>query len=398
MSVGAALFWLATLALAWVYAGYPLLAWAVARARPLRLRPQPIPRSTVTVGIAAHDEADELEGRVADIVAQTGDFDLEVVVASDGSSDNSVAILARLAAADPRVRYLDLQRSGQTVAQAEIFAVATGDIVVLSDAETRFAPDFLARLIAPFADPRVGCTTGRLLWAGADQTSTSRSEGVYWRYEQLVRRLESRAGWLTAATGALLAVRRSCYRPVPAYASMDHLLPLYVRDQGMQVIAVEDAVGVDRPIAGLRDQFRNRTRTATRGIRANLSMTARLTPWRRPTAFLAVWSHKVLRWATPLFGLLAVGGAAWAAADGQPLYLIPVALIAAAAGLGLVGLRNRRTGRSLRLIDIPAAVVVVNAAFLTGWANVVMGRRIGAWHRTDWAAAPPGSAHEADSR
>jgi hypothetical protein len=127
-------------------------------------------------------------------------------------------------------------------------------------------------------------------------------------------------------------------------------------------------------------------------------MTARLTPWRRPTTFLAVWSHKVLRWATPLFGLLALGGAAWAAADGQPLYLIPVVVSAVAAALGLVGLLYRRTGRSRRLIVIPAAIVVVNAAFLTGWANVVRGRRIGAWHRTDWAAVPPGSAHEADSR
>jgi len=398
VSVGAALFWLATLALAWVYAGYPLLAWAVARARPLRLRPQPIPRSTVTVGIAAHDEADELEGRVADIVAQTGDFDLEVVVASDGSSDNSVAILARLAAADPRVRYLDLQRSGQTVAQAEIFAVATGDIVMLSDAETRFAPHCLARLIAPFADARVGCTTGRIVWASPDQTPTSRSEGVYWRYEQLVRRLESGAGWLTAATGALLAVRRSSYRPVSAYASMDHLLPLFVRDQGGQVIAVEDAVGVDRPITGLHDQFRNRSRTATRGIQANLSMTTRLTPWRRPTAFLAVWSHKLLRWATPLLGLLALLGAVWAAADGQPLYLIPVAVTAVVGGLGLAGLANRRTGKPRRLLDIPAAIVVVNAAFLVGWANVVMRRRIGAWNRTEWAAVGKETARNAGSR
>lgn len=388
LSAGASLFWIATLVLAWVYVGYPVLAWTVGRIRPLRLHPVPMPRPRVTVGIAAHDEAVELEARVADILAQDGDFDIEIVVASDGSLDSSVAILARLAEADPRVRYLDLARGGQTVAQAEIFSLATGDIVVLSDAETRFAPDCLARLIAPFADPRVGCTTGRLVWADGDQTATSRSEGAYWRYEQLVRHLESRAGWLTAATGALLAVRRSGYRPVPAYASMDHLLPLYVRDQGGQVIAVEDAVGVDRPIAGLRDQFRNRTRTATRGIRANLSMTGRLTPWRRPGPFLAVWSHKLLRWASPLFGLLGVAGAALAAAEGEPLYLIPVVLAAIVAGVGLAGLGLPHARGSRRLIDIPAAMIVVNIAFLVGWANVVMGRRIGAWHRTDWTAVP----------
>jgi hypothetical protein len=90
-----------------------------------------------------------------------------------------------------------------------------------------------------------------------------------------MRELESRAGWLTAVTGAFLAVRRSDYRAVPATASMDHLLPLYVREQGRLVVYVADAVATDRPISGLRQQFRSRSRTATRGIRANLSMARR---------------------------------------------------------------------------------------------------------------------------
>jgi cellulose synthase/poly-beta-1,6-N-acetylglucosamine synthase-like glycosyltransferase len=387
MSLGTALFWVGALLLTWVYAGYPLLAAVVARVRPFRVRTDGQAPASLTVGIAAFNEASQLEARVADVLAQRGDFDLEVIVASDGSSDGTGLVMEPLVAADPRVRYLHLPRGGQTAAQAEIFRVARGDVVVLTDAETRFAPDCLARLAAPFVDARVGCTTGRMLWSDVDRTETSRNEGAYWRYEQLVRRLESRAGWLTAVTGALLAVRASCYRPVPAHASMDHLVPLYVRDQGLRVVAVADAVGVDRPIAGLRDQFRNRARTATRGIRANLSMAGRLAPWRRPSAALAIWSHKLLRWASPwLAGILLIG-AALELAGGDTAYALPIAVSAGVGGLAVVGYLARRVRvRPPRLAGLALAVVVVNLAFMAGWWNLVRGRRIEAWHGTAWDA------------
>ena len=187
-----------------------------------------------------------------------------------------------LAARDPRIRLLALPRRGQTATQAALFEAARGEAVVLTDAETRFAPGCLAALAEALRDPRVGCVTGRLEWRDEAATATSAQEGLYWRYERRVREIESRAGLLTAVTGALFAVRASAYRSVPPTASMDHLLPLYVREAGGLVMYVPAAVATDRPISGLREQFRNRTRTATRGIRANLSMVGPLAPWRRP--------------------------------------------------------------------------------------------------------------------
>jgi len=390
------LFWAPTAVVTWVYVGYPACAAIVGRVRPFRVDADGRGPARVTVGIAAHDEGPRIEARIADILAQAVPFELEIVIASDGSTDGTVRIARALAARDARIVVLDLERGGQTIAQNAIFASATGDVVVLSDAETRFAPDCLAALVAPFADPRVGCTTGRLAWLDGRRTETSRNEGAYWRYEQLVRRLESRAGWLTAVTGALLAVRRSSFREVPAHASMDHLLPLHVRAQGNTVLAVPMAVASDRGIAGLRDQFRNRSRTATRGIRANLSFVGTLTPWRHPTASLAIWSHKLLRWATPWLALLAVGGATWLALDGAAAYWLPVAIAAAVTALAGIGWLVRASGRRPpRVTSVPLAIVIVNVAFLNGWINVVRGRRIEAWHRSDWATSstpdPPSS-------
>ena len=378
------LFWLPVALLAWIYAGYPAAAWVAGRLRPFVTRTAGPPPRLVTVAIAAHDEAGAIEERIADALAQQVDFELEVIVGSDGSTDGTDDVVRALAARDGRVRLLALDRGGQTETQNRIFAAARGEVVVLTDAETRFTGDCLARLVAPFSDPRVGCVTGRLEWLDEDRTATSHNEGLYWRYEQLVRTLESRAGWLTAVTGALLAVRRELYRPVPAHASMDHLLPLYVREHGHVVLAEPRAVATDRGIAGLRQQFRNRARTATRGIQANLSMAGRLSPWRQPTAALAIWSHKLLRWGTPWLLLLGGLGALWSVALGIDLYLLPLALGVLGVAMAVIGWIARDRGARAAWAAAPLAVGVVNIAFFVGWLNLLRGHRIDAWRRDEW--------------
>jgi cellulose synthase/poly-beta-1,6-N-acetylglucosamine synthase-like glycosyltransferase len=381
-------FWTASLLLGWVYVGYPLLVAAIARVHPIRLDPrEPVP--TLSVAIAVHDEAANIAERIADVFGQeaSGAPIREVLVGSDGSMDGTDDIVARLAAADPRIRLLSLPRGGTTPAQHAMFEAATGEVVLLTDAETRFAPGCLAALVAAFRDPRVGCATGRLEWFGEDATATSRNEGLYWRYERRVREVESRAGFLTAGTGAILAVRRSCYRPVTSTTGMDHLLPLFVLEQGRLVVFIANAVAKDRPITGLREQFRNRARTATRGIEANLSMAARLAPWRHPRAALAVWSHKVLRWASPWLVLTAAGTGALLAAGGRPLYAIAPAAVGAGGVAAIVAHLISRTGRKPpRLIAFARAFAVVNLAFGLAWWNLLRGRRIDAWHRAEWHA------------
>jgi cellulose synthase/poly-beta-1,6-N-acetylglucosamine synthase-like glycosyltransferase len=381
-------FWIASLLFGWVYVGYPLLIAAIGRLRPIRLAPgEPTP--SVSVAIAVHDEAADIADRIADVFAQelSGATIGEVLVGSDGSTDGTDEIVARLAAAEPRLRLLSLPRGGTTPTQHAMFEAAREEIVVLTDAETRFAPGCLAALAAAFRDPRVGCATGRLEWFGEDATATSRNEGLYWRYERRVRALESRAGFLTAGTGAILAVRRSCYRPVTSTTGMDHLLPLFVLEQGRLVVFVADAVATDRPITGLREQFRNRARTATRGIEANLSMAGRLAPWRHPRAALAVWSHKVFRWATPWLVLGAAGSGALLAAGGRPVYAIAPAAVAAGGVAAIVAHGISRTGRKPpRPIAFARAFAVVNLAFALGWLNVLRGRRIETWHGPEWRA------------
>lgn len=384
------LFWAATGLIGWVYAGYPLAAHLAGKLRPIVLTTSGPAAASVTVGIAIHDEAEEVTARVADVLAQELDASLEVIVASDGSTDGSDDVVRALAAADPRVRLLSLPRGGQTAAQNRILAEAHSEIVILTDAETRFEPGCLAALVAPFADPRVGATTGVLLWRNLGDTPTSRHEGVYWRYEQAVRRAESRAGWLTAATGALLALRRDLIRPVPEHSSFDHIAPLQVREAGRLILAVPEAVATDRVVERLGDQFRARSRTATRGIAANLAMVGRLSPWRQPSAAIAIWSHKILRWASPWAALAACGAGARLASRGERRYAVVPAgalMVCLAAAQELRSRRASRPGTRLGMASL--AIVAVNAAFLRGWLNLVARRRIYVWQGHDWEAERP---------
>jgi cellulose synthase/poly-beta-1,6-N-acetylglucosamine synthase-like glycosyltransferase len=384
--LSAIILWTAVGLLAWVYLGYPILVAVLARVAPRRPRPTD-PQPTLSVAIAVHNEAATIAGRIADAFAQDapGVRLVEVLVGSDGSADATERIVAELAADEPRLRLLSLPRGGQTTAQHALFEAARGEVVVLTDAETRFRPGCLAALAEAFRDPRVGCATGRLEWRDERATATSSNEGLYWRYERHVRELESRAGLLTAVTGALLAVRRSAYRPVPATASMDHLLPLYVAEAGGLVVYVPAAAATDRPISGLREQLRNRTRTATRGIRANLSMAGRLAPWRRPGAALAIWSHKLLRWATPWFLLAVTGSGLALGLSGATVYLIAPAIVV--AGLLLAVAAHLFVGagrRPPRLVTFARSFAVVNLAFAVGWLNVLRGREIEVWHRAEF--------------
>lgn len=379
-TLAAALLWISIATLAWVYVLYPLLARTYGRMRPVRLAFDAQLPGLVTVGLAVHDGGHEIEARIANIVGDAVPFALEVVVVSDGSTDDTAEIVRRIQAQDEHIHLLDLSRRGQSAAQSAIFEAAHGDIVVLSDVETRFAPGCLAALVAPFSDRRVGCVTGTLRWHWDRRTATARDEGLYWRYEQAVRDWESRAGWLSAGTGALLAVRRSLFRPVPANASLDQMLPLYCRQSGSLILNATDAVGSDRGTASLAEQFASRLRIATQGIEANLRMSRHIAPWRQPGTFASIWSHKILRWATPLVVLIAAFAGAWLyLAGASALFLAPALATIAVALLALAGYVGLKTGRRVPLTGLALTIATVNLAFSLAWLNVIRRRPMGTW-------------------
>ena len=211
-------------ALIGVYVAFPAALWLRSRVRPRPIEPSgPLP-ARLSVVVAAHDEATAIGQKLDDLAMQqlppSVRF-MQVIIASDGSTDATVAI-ARLHSSRPVV--LDLPRGGKASALNHAVARADGDVVVFTDANSRLGPTAIDALIAPFADPNVGGVAG-------DQAYRKRRSGAatgelgYWSFERFLKRCESSTGSVVSATGALYAIRRGLVDPVPA-GRHGRLLPL----------------------------------------------------------------------------------------------------------------------------------------------------------------------------
>lgn len=372
-----AVFWLAALALVHVYGGYGLLLRAVARLRPLR-RTGDTAQPTVSILLTVRNEQEHIIPRLENLLAQVYPHDrMEIMVASDGSDDETEARTLAFAAAHPdRSIRLDVCRQGRgkSAAQNQAVPLLSGDIVVLTDAATRFDPHYLARIAAPFGDRKVGCVTGQVVFS-PQAGAVSAGQQRYWRSEMALRERESHLGILAVASGQAMAFRRQLFRPLPLHVGDDCIIPLDVVAAGARVIHQPDAIAYDE------------TETRTRGeVRARVRMTARnwvgtwhhpllLSPIHHPGYALALWSHKLLRWLSPVL-LLLLGMSALALSE-HPFYGACAAIGMAGAALAGWGYyADKRGGRAFPPARLAFAFAVAQWGFLWGLWTVIRGRRI----------------------
>jgi len=374
-----AVFWTLVAVVAYGYAGYPLVAAVAGRILDRRVRKGPC-TPLVSVVIAAHDEEEDIVPRVRNALASAYPPDrLEVVVASDGSSDRTVALASAI---DPdRVQVLDLPRVGKAAALAEGAARARGEILVFSDANTMFRPDAVALLARNFHDPDVGGVAGRVGYVvAADAESSGRGEDLYWRYDTWIKGLESRTGSIVSAHGGMYAIRRALFRPVedPAVTD-DFAISTAVVDQGMRLVFEPDAVGWERTMSRSGQEFRRRVRLMTRGLQGVLLRRRLLDPFRHGFYAVALGSRKLLRRLLPL-AFPPLLGAALLLAPGSAFYGALAWCGAAIVALALAGwaLRGTRLGK-LPPFYVPFYFFLANAASVLALLNVLKGNRIERW-------------------
>jgi cellulose synthase/poly-beta-1,6-N-acetylglucosamine synthase-like glycosyltransferase len=303
------LFWISALIAVYVYAGYPALlaVWArVADRRPRRAAFAPGAWPSISIVVAARNEAARLPARVENLLAQQYPGPHEIVVVSDGSTDNPAAALAPFGRA---VRVIEVPAGGKPRALNAGVAASTGEILVFADARQRFAPGALAALVSNFADPGVGGATGELILDceqhGTD-TSVGEGIGLYWTYEKWLRRNESRVWSTLGATGAIYALRRRCWSPLPESTLLDDVLaPMRAVLDGCRIVFDDAAIAYDRASADAAAESRRKTRTLAGNYQILAQEPRLLVPFVNPV-WLQYVSHKIGRLVVPwaLVGLL----------------------------------------------------------------------------------------------
>lgn len=367
--------WLAiAVAAGWVayaYAGYPLVLLALRR-----VAPRPVRRGDVfppvSIVIAVHDGARELAAKLEESLALDYPGEREVIVASDGSADETEAVARSFAARGVRL-VASAERRGKEAAQAAAIAIARGEVLVFTDVGARLDPGALRALVRPFADPDVGAVSSE------DVIEAAGGEGAYVRYEMALRTLESEATTLVGLSGSCFAIRRALGEPWPPDLASDFRCALEAARRGLRAVSEPEArvrFGVVRTPA---EEWARKVRTVRRGL-AVLSAYRGLLDPRHGRVSIALWSHKVARFTSP-FALLVLLAASAFAAPASPLAAVLLAAQLVVYGAGCLALVARPLA-SLLPARIAAFFVLVNASMLVAWGHHLRGRRAVLWQPT----------------
>jgi glycosyltransferase involved in cell wall biosynthesis len=299
MSLAKTVFWGSLGALAWTHVGYPVTMGVLAR-----IRPRPVKRDDVTPSVAlivsAHDEEAVIGRRVENLLELDYPPELlEIVVASDGSTDGTDAIVQEIAAREQRVRLIPCPREGKVAAQHRSVRETSSEVVAFTDANTEWKPNALRTLVRSIADPEVGYVCGQLRLEGADGANL---EGLYWRYEVWVRAQESACSSITAGNGAIYAVRREAYVEDDPKFGHDFGFPYLMEQAGRRAVYDGEAVAVEKPASEPEDEYGRKVRTIARSW--GHILTGRMFRRTRPLYLVELVSHRVLRYST---GILHVG-------------------------------------------------------------------------------------------
>jgi cellulose synthase/poly-beta-1,6-N-acetylglucosamine synthase-like glycosyltransferase len=373
-------FWVCLVLVAYIYVGYPLLLWLASRRSAARPADQPVADAAdlpaVAVIVAAYNEAAVIGQRVRNVLEQDYPPDrLRLVIVSDCSSDETAAIVADLAS--DRVLLVEApERMGKNRALELARPLVHEPILVFSDANTQFAPDAVRRLVDRLADPTIGCVTGELLYRSPGG-GTSSGEGLYWRYETWLKRLESQASSVVGATGAIYALRAALQPVLLPAESSDFGMGLAAVQAGYRAVYEPAALAYEELPANLGADARRKHRIALRAMRSVAHRRALLNPARFGLYAVSLLSHKLLRWGAllPLAGLLVSNVfLPWRSPYGAFLLLQGLGY-----GLALLGALQAALGVRRSPLKALAYFLTAHAATFAAIVSFLAGRQAAVW-------------------
>ena len=391
MTAVALVFWISVGCIAYTYVGYPILLILVSSLQQVRsdwrfisgAEPRRITADhdlpAVAVLVAAFNEESHIADRINNILAQDYPADrLRIYVGSDASDDRTAEIARSVHSS--RLVFADFaERRGKASVINDLAAMASEEILILTDANTVFAVDTVKKLTRHFQQESVGCVCGELRLLSSSGQGDNQDH-VYWRYERMLKFFESRIGGLLGANGGVYALRRDAYRSIPANTIVDDFwLSMQTVEAGLRCVYDPEAVASETTPSRIADEFRRRVRIGMGNYQALTRFVGMLDPRRGAIAFTFL-SHKCLRWLVPHLMAVALVCNVMLAGSGPYLVLLCLQLFFY-AGAG-VAWRCSRTGSAPRLLRLPLFFVSMNAGLLVGfWRYLTVGTS-GVWARS----------------
>jgi biofilm PGA synthesis N-glycosyltransferase PgaC len=372
------LFWISIVAIFYTYIGYPVVVWLLGRMRNLKVSKSAVtPR--VSVVIACHNEASNIEARIKNLLES--DYParlLEIVIISDGSTDFTADIARRYVSNRVHIFAYTEQR-GKATALNVGAEIASGEIIIFADARQWFEPDAIKELASNFADARVGAVSGELLLDGGANATVGEGVGLYWKYEKWIRKSESRFNSVIGATGAVYAIRRKLWQPLPHQTILDDVYtPMQIALAGSRIVFDEKARAHDRATDSASREFSRKVRTLTGNYQLCQLMPRLLLPTN--ALLFQFYSHKLMRLAAPIFFLILLAAnlaivALPSSATNTLFYeaSLTAQMIFYASVLAGGYLLKRK--RKVRLLNFAYVFSVMNAAALVGLIYFILGKR-----------------------
>jgi cellulose synthase/poly-beta-1,6-N-acetylglucosamine synthase-like glycosyltransferase len=331
---------------------------------------------TMTVLLTVHNEETIIRRRIENILQC--DYPagcLTVLIASDGSTDSTNDIVRSFF--DRGVRLFESPGLGKTGTQNAAIRSIESDLIAFTDADILFDADWCKQIARRFQNPQVGAVDGRALYEAPTSDALQASQGFYWTYELKLRLLESQLGILAVVAGACFAIRRNLFVIMDPAIGEDCIVPLDIVTQGFRVVHEPLAISRFDSEEDSSITLRRRIRMTLRNWQGTWTRSHLLNPLRHPGYAFALWSHKLLRWLSPLFlttaSCCSMAQLIVAPSLASALIFAPFGGLFALAGIGWISAR-----RHLRVPGTGAAYsfLVANVAFLIGIWRAVTGHRI----------------------
>lgn len=382
------LFWISLSLIIYSYAGYPLIAWLLARRQSKRdlteLVKDQKPLDTnslpsVTVVIAAYREESVILERLNNLAKIDYPSDkFEVLIGCDGNLDLTGELVSTYD--DDRIRLIQFEeRRGKASVLNDCVPEAKGEIIVFSDANTKMDPQCIKQLVKHFQNEDTGCVCGQLILE--DAVAGNNVDGIYWKYENFLKNCETKLGAVLGVNGALYALRKTLYQPIPPeLINDDFLIGMRVHLAGYRIIYDASAFAVEETAPSVQAEFQRRTRIGTGAFQGLKHLKGLLHPKYGYIAF-AFWSHKVLRWFCPVFMLVALL---------TNIYLFNYEFYQSTLILqelfylsALIGIHYVIRGRISKIFRIPGMFVQMNYALAIGLFRWLFIQQNGTWERTE---------------